>query len=436
MPATVRTAGRASLERTLGFWAVTAMGVGIVIGAGIYVLVGAAADRAGSAVWLSFLVAAGLSALSGLSYAELAGMYPSAGAEYTFAKRAFNEFVGFVTGYMMIAANVIGAAAVSIGFAAYLRYFVDIDQRAGSLLLLTALTLIVVSGVQRSIWLSIALGALQVGGLVLVIVSGVPHFGSRSLVEGASASGILGGAALVFFAFIGFDDIVTLAEETEDAARAIPRALLTALGISTVLYVLVAVAAVSAVGASALAGSPQPLALVMRDDWGGRSADIVAFIALASTTNTTLLVLTSGSRLLFGMARDGSLPSVIASVGRRGHAPWLAAVIAFVGAAAFASAGDISRVASATDFAVYVIFITVNVSLVALRFSDPASERPFRTPLAVGRVPVLPVLGTAAAALMLVYLERSAIAIGAATLASGVLVWASLRFFRGRPARA
>lgn len=424
---TATSAPGTGLRRTLGFWSITAMGVGIVIGAGIYVLIGAATDRAGPAVWLSFLLAAGLSALTGLSYAELAGMFPSAGAEYTFAKRAFNEFVGFVTGYMMVAANVIGAAAVSIGFAAYLRYFVDLDERAGALLLLAVLTLVVMTGVQRSVWLSVALAALQVGGLVLVTASGVPHFGTRPLLEGASVSGVLGGAALVFFAFIGFDDIVTLSEETKDAGRVIPRALLTALGISTVLYVLVAVAAVSAVGASALADSPQPLALVMRDDWGGRSADIVAYIALASTTNTTLLVLTAGSRLLFGMARDGSLPSVIATVGRRSHAPWLAAIIAFVTAAAFASAGDISRVASATDFAVYVIFITVNGSLVVLRFTHPAAARPFRTPFALARVPVLPVLGTLAAAVMLVFLERAAIAIGGAALCSGVGVWAALR---------
>lgn len=429
MSAAPRVAG---LERTLNFWEITAMGVGIVIGAGIYVLVGAATERAGAAVWLSFLVAALLSALTGLSYAELAGMFPSAGAEYTFAKRAFNEFVGFLTGYMMVAANVIGAAAVSIGFAAYLRYFIDIDARLAALLLLTALTIIVVSGVQRSIWLSIGLGLLQVGGLVLVTASGAPHIGTRSLVEGATASGVLGGAALVFFAFIGFDDIVTLSEETEDAGRVIPRALLVALGISTLLYVLVAIASVSAVGADALAASPQPLALVMRDDWGGRSADIVAFIALASTMNTTLLVLTAGSRLLFGMARDGSLPAVIASVGRRGRAPWVAAVLAFVAAAAFVSAGDISRVASATDFAVYVIFITVNVSLVALRFREPGLHRAFRTPFAVGRVPLLPVLGTAAAALMLGYLERSAIVIGASVLVSAVGVWAVLWFYRGR----
>ena len=214
------------LRRSLRLWQLTASGVGIVIGAGIYVLVGEAAREAGAALWLSFAVAALLAGLTALTYCELAGMFPSAGVEFEWASRAFNPFVGFLAGWMMATTYIMAAAAVSLGFAQYLRHFVGVDTRISAVLLLVGLTAIVASGVQRSIWLSVAFAVLQIGGLVLVIIAGAPHIGSQPLVEGATAGGVLSGAALVFFAFIGFDDIATLSEETHDAATTVPRALL------------------------------------------------------------------------------------------------------------------------------------------------------------------------------------------------------------------
>jgi APA family basic amino acid/polyamine antiporter len=425
---------RQQLKRSLGFWQVTIAGVGIVIGAGIYVLIGPATKEAGSAVWLSFLAAGVLSALTGLSYAELAGMFPSASAESAFARHAFNEFAAFIVGWTMIAANLIAAAAVSIGFAHYLRHFVDVDLRVGSIGLLLVLTLIIVGGIQRSIWFSTVLVVLQVGGLLLVIVAGAPHIGSTSIVEGASVSGVMGGAALIFFAFIGFDEVVTLSEETKDAARVIPRALLLALGVSVVLYVLVGVTSVSVLGPSAIAGSNTPLTLVIAHNWGSRAGDIVAAIALASTINTSLLVLTAASRLLFGMSRDGALPDAFSRLTTRGRAPYVAALAAFVIAAPFALIGDISFVASVTDFSVYVIFVAVNASIIRLRLSAPDARRTFVTPFAIGRIPILPILGTGVVALMMVNLEARAWFVGLAVTAVGVACWAVLALARGQHA--
>ena len=411
------------LQRTLSFWQVTVSGVGIVIGAGIYVLIGDAAKEAGAAVWLSFALSAVLSALTGLSYAELAGMFPVAGAEYEFARRAFNDFVGFMAGWTMVAGNIVAAGAVSIGFAHYLRHFFEVDQRVASLALLSVLTLIIAAGVQRSIWLSVVLAVLQVGGLLLVIAVGAPHVGSRSLLEDGTVAGVLSASALVFFAFIGFDEVVTLSEETRDAEHVIPRALLTALAISAALYMLVGITAVSVVGADALGASDRPLALVIQHDWGGRASGIVAFIALASTTNTTLLVLTAASRLLFGMSRNGALPRQFATVGRRAHSPYVAAGLAFVIAALFALVGSIGFIASVTDFAVYAIFLAVNGSLIVLRLRLPDAARTFRVPLRLGRVPVTPLAGIATVLLMLAYLEPRAWIVGGAALVAGVAVW-------------
>jgi len=407
------------LQPALRLWQLTASGVGIVIGAGIYVLVGEATREAGAGLWLSFLVAAVLAGLTALTYCELAGMFPSAGVEYEWTSRAFNPFAGFLAGWMMAAAYVIAAAAVSLGFAQYLRHFVDVDVRVSAVLLLVVLTAIVVSGIQRSIWLSVALAALQIGGLVLVIVAGAPHIGDRPLVAGTTAGGVFSGAALVFFAFIGFDDIATLSEETRDAATTVPRALLLTLLISGVLYVLVGLSAVSVVGPATLANSDQPLAEVMQHDWGSRAFDVVAYIALASTINTTLLVLTAASRLLYAMARAGRLPAVLATIGPRGHAPYAAAILAGAVAVPFAVTGGLGLVASVTDFAVYTTFIAVNLSVVALRRRAPNVVRPFRIPIAVAGVPVTPLLALVVVVLMVGFLQPAAWLFGCCALALG-----------------
>jgi APA family basic amino acid/polyamine antiporter len=381
------------------------------------------------------VLAAVLSALTGLSYAELAGMFPSAGAEYEFARRAFNEFIAFLIGWMMIVALLIAAAAVSLGFAHYLQQFFDVNLRVAAIGLLIVLSALVAAGIQRSIWFSIVLVLLQVGGLMMVIVMGAPHVGDHALAEGSTAGGVLAGAALVFFAFIGFDEVVTLSEETHDAARVIPRALLLALGISTVLYVLVGVAAVSVVGAGALAASDRPLALVIAHDWGGRASDIVAFIALASTTNTTLLALTAASRNTFAMSRSGSLPAFLATIGPRAHSPYVAAGLGCAVAVSFALIGSIGLVAAVTDFAVYAIFISVNVALATLRYRQPGAARTFTVPLAIGRMPVLPILGTLTVLLMLAYLEPRAWLLGAGALIAGAAVWLLLSPARANRAR-
>lgn len=411
------------LRRSLGLWELTVSGVGIIIGAGIYVLVGQAAAEAGSLLWLSFFVGGLLAALTGLSYAELAALFPNAGAEYEFARRAFNEFTGFLAGWVMAGANIVGSAAVAIGFAYYLQHFVDIEARWAAVAMLAVLTAIVSAGVHRSIWLSAVLVALQVIGLLVVIGAGAPHIGDYSLASDTSLSGVLSGAALVFFAFIGFDEVVTLSEETHDPARTVPLALALGLGISTLLYVAVGISAVSAVGVEALAASDRPLSLVLERDLGVRGGDVIAVIALAATTNTTLLLLTTSTRLLFAMSRSGALPLYLSRVSKLGRAPWLAAVATFAVAAPFALSGRIAFVAEVTNFAIYVIFVAVNVSVIRLRFVLRDTPRAFRIPLSVVGVPLPAVLAIVTTILMMAYLSRGAWVLGSLMVLSGVGAW-------------
>ncbi|HLF70598.1 MAG TPA: APC family permease [Dehalococcoidia bacterium] len=418
--------GQPQLKRTLGLWQVTLSGVGIVIGAGIYVLIGSAAEEAGNALWLAFVIAAVMSALTGLSYAELASMFPAASAEYEFARQAFNEFVAFITGWAMVLANVIAAAAVSIGFGHYLAHFVDVDVRVSSACLLAVLTLVSISGIERSVWLTVLLALVEISGLVLVIVAGAPHVGEQDLLAGGSVTSVLGASALVFFAFIGFDEVVTLSEETQNPSRTIPRALLLALGISTLLYVLVGISAVSVLGGDGLAASAQPLTQVMEHNWGASAGDIVAVIALASTTNTSLLVMIAGSRVIYGMAQRGALPRVFATVNQRARTPHLAAVGVLVLALPFVAPGEIDFAASLTDLTIYAVFILVNLAVIILRRRRPDLPRSFRAPGRIGNLPLTPVLGLVTVVGLALFLDWQTWLFGSLCLLPGVILWYAL----------
>ncbi len=278
-----------ALERALGLPQVTAAGVGIIIGAGIYVLIGEAAGEAGNALWMSFLLAAVLCTVTGFSYAELASMFPSAGAEFDYTRQALPEWVAFLVGWVMVVGLVVAAGTVSLGFGRYFGEFIDVDARFPAMGLLLALFVLGASGMRHSGRVILALSAVQVGGLLAVIIFSVPFIGDRDLSASHGGQGIVGAAALVFFAFIGFDEVITLAEETQNPTRTVPRALLAALGISAALYAATAVAAVSVVGADALAASDRPLADVVDAAVGSGGATGIAIAALISTTNTTLL---------------------------------------------------------------------------------------------------------------------------------------------------
>ena len=419
-----------SLRRVLGLLEVTAGGVGIIIGAGIYVLLGAATAEAGALVWLAFLCAATLSALTGLSYAELSSMFPSAAGEYEYTRHAFPEWVAFGVGWTMIVGLVVAAATVSIGFARYVGYFTDAGTRGPSLALLVAVSAVAVAGIKQSARLTVVLTAVQVGGLVFVALIGLPHVGDVDLFRGPGLGGLLGASALVFFAFIGFDEVITLAEETRDPTRTVPRGLLLALGLSAALYVAVAIAAVSVLGADALAASPRPLADVMARVLGDRGATMVAAIAVLTTTNTTLLALTAASRMLYGMATRGAMPRAFGVVHPDRRTPVRAILAVTLGAMVFAAVGEFATIAAVTDFAVYVVFLAVNATVILLRRRRPELPRPFVVGGAIGAVPVLPVLALAAVALMMAQLQPLALLIGAIACASGIALGPAIRAAR------
>ena len=408
-------------NRVLGLHHVTASGVGVIIGAGIYILIGPATERAGAMVWMSMIVSAVVCAFTALSYMELTSMFPRAGSEHEFARQVFPEWIAFTTGWAMSVALIVAAGAVSLGFARYLSEFVNIAERPGAILLLLAVWLIALTGMQHARWLIIALSVIQIGGLVLVITLGADSVGDVNLFEGNGASGVLSGAAIIFFAYIGFDEVITLAEETHNPSYTIPRALLLALGISTVIYIAVAIVAVSVLGVEGLANAEQPLTAVMELAIGGVAVDVVGGIALATTANTTLLASVAASRMLYSMANTGHLHPRFAQV-HQGRSPRFSVGVVMLGAIFLALVGGIEMLAEASNALIYVMFIVVNIVVIILRYRRPQDHRPFRIKGDIGWFPVLPAVGIVATAAMATQLDLRPILVASALLATGVVI--------------
>jgi APA family basic amino acid/polyamine antiporter len=407
--------------RVLGLHHVTASGIGVIIGAGIYILIGPATERAGAMVWASMLVSALVCAFTALSYMELTSMFPRAGSEHEFARQVFPDWIAFTTGWAMTVALVVAAGAVSLGFARYLSEFVDIPERIAAVSLLIAVWLIARTGMQHAKWLIIVLSAIQVGGLVLVVASGSGSVGDANLFEGSSPGSVLSGAAIIFFAYIGFDEVITLAEETHNPSYTIPRALFLALGISTLIYIAVAVVAVSVLGVDGLATSEQPLTAVMEKAIGGVAVDVVGAIALATTANTTLLASVAASRMLYSMANTGQL-SPRFSVVHNGRSPRLSVSVVMIGAICLAVLGGIELLAEASNALIYVMFIVVNIVVIILRKTRPRAERPFRIAGDIGWFPVLPAVGIVTTIGMSTQLEMKPLLVALALLVAGVVV--------------
>ena len=310
------------LKRSLGLLECTLMGVGVILGAGIYALVGQAANLAGNAVWMSFIFASLVASCTGLSYAELSSFIPKAGGEYYYARRALGDLAAFLVSWLLLVGIAVAGAAVALGFAGYLNGMVGVDPIWSACLLVVGTAALLIYGIKQSAWVAAACTVLEVIGLFIVIAVGAPKLGGIDYFATAPSgvSGVLSAAALVFFAYIGFEEIVQLSEETRDATKNIPRAILYSIAITTVLYVLVALCAVSVLGWERLGASESPLADVVAESLGRRAFFGLSVIALFSTANTVLILLMSASRLLYGMAEDGKVPKFLAAVHQTGAA--------------------------------------------------------------------------------------------------------------------
>ena len=430
------TCNMPKLKRSLGIVECTLMGVGVMLGAGIYALVGQAALLAGNTVWVSLLVASIVAGFTGLSYAELSSFIPKAGGEYYYVNRAFGHLVAFLVTWLLLLGIAVCAATVAIGFSGYLNAMIGTEEVWTASLLIVASAALLVYGIKQSAWVASFCTAVELIGLGIIIAVGLPRLGTIDYFETAASgqSGMFTAAALVFFAFIGFEEIVQLAEETRDASKNIPRALLLSIVITTVLYVAVALCAISVLGWQRLGASKSPLADVAAVALGYRAFFVLSIIALFSTANTVLILLMSAARLLYGMAEDGSLPRQLAKIHQSRGSPYVATlVVAAVAIAMIVTLRNITIVANVTNFSLLSTFVIINAAVVVLRYREPDADRPFKTPGSLGRLPVIPVLGVLSSLFMLLYVGWTATLVGAAFAMVGLMLYQIRRWLHATP---
>jgi len=398
-----------ALKRSITLFEASAYGVGVIVGGGIYALIGSASGIAGNAVWLSFVFAAITAMFTALSYAELSSMMPKAAAEYVYTKNAFrSKKVAFLIGWTTLYAGILTISTVAVGFAGYARTFIGLPGFVISIFLVAALSLLSFWGIKESAKLNIGFTLIEVLGLIAIIAVAIPFFGSVNYLEvpgNLQGFGMLApissAAALIFFAYLGFEDVANLSEETKNARRNIPKALLLALAISTILYIAVSLAVVSVVPWQELSKSNAPMELVAQRATGGQVIGVLAIIAMIATMSTLLVSLVAFSRRVYGMAKQGILPSHFARVHGITGTPYVAIASAAIISILFVFVGGISQIAALTNLGLFVIFFAVNASLIALRFREPDARREFRVPFSVAGIPVTGVLGCILSVFML-----------------------------------
>lgn len=412
------------LKRELTLFQAVVYGLGVIIGAGIYVLIGKAAGMAGNSVWLSFVLAAVIASLTGLSYAELSSMFPRSSAEYIYTRKAFsNKLFSFSLSWFIIFIGAVAAATVALGFGGYFQNMFGTPIVLNAAVLIILLSLLNFYGLKESMRLNLLCVAITIAGLLLIIFLGLPYLGSVNYFEmNFGFGGVMAAAAFIFFAFLGFEDIVNISEETKKPRRTIPKAILATILISAAFYIMVSLSAVSILPWQELAKSDAPLANVSEAVIPGYSF-LFSIIALVATASTVLIFLIAFSRRLFGMAEDHSLPRIFSSIHPSRKTPWVAIFCMMAAALLFVLIGDIKTVASITDFGAFLIFSFVNLSLIWLRYKEPSVERGFRVPLNIGVFPVLPFIGLLFNVVMLFQFNWNIVLLSIAILVSGGIVY-------------
>lgn len=398
------------LRRTLGVGHLTMISIGATLGTGIFVVLGEAVPVAGPAVVVSFVLAGVIALLSALSYAELAGMIPAAGSSYSYSYATLGELAAWVCGWCLILEYGVSVAAVAVGWGQYVNELLDAvlgvtipdawSQPPGdgghfnlpALVVVVLATLVLLRGVTESARVNAAMVVVKVLALLLFCAVAFTAFraGNLSPLFPLGLAGMSSGAATLFFSYIGFDAASTAGEEARDPQRDLPRAILLSLGIVTVLYCLVALAAVGALPWRQFEGTEAALARIV-DGAGGGSVvvGLLSLGAVVAIASVVLTVLYGQIRILFAMSRDGLVPPLFARVDRRTGVPRANTLVVGLFVSLLAASVPLGELANATSIGTLFAFALVNVAVVVLRRTRPELPRAFRVPFA----PVVPVLG-------------------------------------------
>jgi APA family basic amino acid/polyamine antiporter len=452
LDAIIATAEKKSLHRSLGAWQLTLLGIGAVVGTGIFVLTSEAAQKAGPGMMWSFVIAGLVCAVAALCYSELAAMVPVSGSAYTYTYAVMGELLAWMVGWALILEYAVAASAVSVGWSGYfvgllsswgveLPHALVVGPYAGGIanipalviaLLVTCLLMIGTTESARvnAILVAIKLIALTVFiGLTIPVLQGAnfePFMPNGWFGEGkGSGLGVVGAAASIFFAYVGFDAVSTAAEETRNPQRNVPIGLIGSLGVCTILYLLVAAGAIGAMGAQPVTGingevlepgtaalaeqcraitaaaseplvcSREALAHVLRAIGYDRLGDLLGLAAFLALPSVILIMLFGQTRIFFVMARDGLLPEKLAAIHPRWKTPHIVTMITGVAVAFFAAFLPVGQLADISNSGTLFAFFMVAIAVLILRRTQPDRHRPFRTP-AVWIVAPLAILGTIA----------------------------------------
>lgn len=376
------------LRRELGLFEALVYGVGLILGAGIYAILGEATGVTGGSIVLSFILAALIASLTGLSYAELSSLFPKAEGDYIFVHEAFDhEIFSDLTAFGRLSMGVISSAAVALAFSGYLSSFFAAPAIPIAILLVAMMTVINYWGIELSTKINIVFTAIEVAGLLIIIWVAGGAWGNADVLHAPNGTfGVVHAAFLIFFAYLGFGSIVNLSEETDAASITIPRAIILSIAITTILYVLVGLSSVALVDWKVLGQSASPLAEVARAGWGPTGASVLAIIALFSTMNTVLILQISTSRLLYGVSKTEYrvFPALLSRIHPARQTPHYAVILVGIATLPFIFLGDIGIVAGLANLMLLIVFVLVNAALLKLRYQRPDLERGFRTPLNIG----------------------------------------------------
>lgn len=410
--------GGPKLKQTLGFWQVALYGMGSMLGAGIYGLIGKAATSLGNAVWLAFGAAMVAALLTGLSYACVGSRHPRAGGAAYVTQRAFGTpWLAYVVGIAVMMSGLTSMATGALIIADNLNKAMG-TQIPGKLLAIVVVFLVgcvIYRGIRESMWLNILCTIVEASGLLFIIAVGAKYWGSVNYLEvppavpGAEnilALVILQGAVLTFYSFIGFEDLLNISEEVKDAPRNLPRGLIVAMLASTGIYMAVAITAVSVVPWKELAASSTPLMDVAHRaaSWFKGVDDVFLAITIFAVGNTALLNYIMGSRLLYGMSKQGLMPGVLGAVHPRTHTPYVAVVVLFIIVAVLILIGGAAQLAESTVLLLLTVFTVVNVSLIILKRRSTEKKGRFEVPV------FIPLLGALVCATLIVVRVRAGLA--------------------------
>ncbi|MGX5729531.1 amino acid permease [Pseudoxanthomonas beigongshangi] len=407
---TVHEEGR-RLVPTLSWPHLVALGIGAIVGTGIYTLIGVGANLAGPAVLLSFVVAGVVCACAALAYAEMATLMPAAGSAYTYSYTVLGESIAWVVGWSLILEYSLVVSTVAVGWSGYavgflkgmgveLPAMLTVGPHAGGLINLPAVLItfvvagLLIAGTRESATLNAFLVVVKVIALAVFVAIALPNFDATHLepfmpygfVKSMGADGVergvMAAAAIIFFAFYGFDAISTAAEETKNPGRDLSIGIVGSMIGCTLIYIVVAAAAVGAMSYTVFGQSPEPLALILRELGQGTAAKVIAGAAVVALPTVLLAFLYGQSRIFFVMSRDGLLPRGLSKVNPRTGTPVAITVFTAILVAALAGVARLDEIAALANAGTLAAFIAVAVCLLVLRKRDPDRPRVFRTPAA------------------------------------------------------